>query len=79
MCEENVDEYFEKIGAFNISSYYGLLNRMPDRKFVEKQYFLKTHRKLNLDNPVTFNEKLQWLKLYYHKDIFTKMVDKLSV
>lgn len=64
---------------FNISSYYGLLNRMPDRKFVEKQYFLKTHRKLNLDNPVTFNEKLQWLKLYYHKDIFTKMVDKLSV
>ncbi len=32
--------------------------------------------KLNLNNPQTFNEKLQWLKLYDRKDIYTTMVDK---
>lgn len=33
-------------------------------------------KKLNLDNPKTFNEKLQWLKLYDRKPEYTKMVDK---
>lgn len=64
---------------FNISSYYGLLNLMSDRRYIEKQYYLKTHRKLNLENPITFNEKLQWLKLYYRESIFTTMVDKIAV
>lgn len=31
---------------------------------------------LNLDNPQTFNEKLQWLKLNHHKPEYTTMVDK---
>jgi len=31
---------------------------------------------LDLDNPKTFNEKLQWLKLFYHKPEYTTMVDK---
>ena len=31
---------------------------------------------LNLDNPKTFNEKLQWLKLHDRKPIYTTMVDK---
>lgn len=31
---------------------------------------------LNLDNPQTFNEKLQWLKLNYHKPEYITMVDK---
>lgn len=33
----------------------------------------------NLDNPSTFNEKLNWMKLYYHLPIFTKLVDKYEV
>ena len=35
--------------------------------------------KLNLDNPITFNEKLQWLKLYNRKPEYTIMVDKVKV
>ena len=34
------------------------------------------HKKLDLDNPKTYNEKLQWLKLYDRKPIYTIMVDK---
>ena len=33
---------------------------------------------LNLDNPKTFNEKLQWLKLYNRNPLYTVMVDKVK-
>ncbi|MCB6992801.1 glycosyl transferase [bacterium 210820-DFI.6.37] len=34
------------------------------------------HKSLNLKNPQTFNEKLQWLKLHDRKPRYTGMVDK---
>ena len=34
------------------------------------------HKKLNLSTPKTFNEKLQWLKLYDRKPEYSDMVDK---
>lgn len=37
------------------------------------------NRKMNLREPKTFNEKLQWLKLYDRKPEYTKMVDKYEV
>lgn len=36
-------------------------------------------KRLNLDNPLTFNEKLQWLKLYNRRPEYTKYVDKYEV
>lgn len=46
-------------------------------KFVLKNlYRMRFGKKLNLKNPQTFNEKLQWLKLYDRKPEYTKMVDK---
>ena len=36
-------------------------------------------KKLNLKNPQTLNEKLQWLKLYNRKPEYTMMVDKVEV
>lgn len=50
--------------------------RIPDKKYLEIVYKNKFHKKLNLDNPQTFNEKLQWLKLYDRNPEYTKMVDK---
>ena len=50
--------------------------KMNDRKFIEKKFFLRMNKKLNLNNPQTFNEKLQWLKLYDRNPEYTKMVDK---
>lgn len=47
-----------------------------DKKYVEAIYLLVFGEKLNLKNPKTFNEKLQWLKLYDHNPEYTKMVDK---
>ena len=53
--------------------------KMDDRTYIEKLYRLSIGKKLNLDNPKTFNEKLQWLKLYNRKPEYTKMVDKYEV
>ena len=49
---------------------------VPDEPYVKARYYLKNGEKLNLKNPKTFNEKMQWLKLHNRKDIYTKMVDK---
>ena len=49
-----------------------------DRKYLEMLFPLNVGYKLNLDHPVTYNEKLQWLKLYDRRPEYTKMVDKVE-
>ncbi len=57
-----------------------LIKKMLSDKIVLKIQFKKNlGSKLNLPNPQTFNEKLQWLKLNDRKDIYTTMVDKYDV
>ena len=52
---------------------------LSDRMFLKIQFRLKMGYPLNLDNPQTYNEKLQWLKLYNRRPEYTKMVDKYEV
>lgn len=54
----------------------GILNFLSDKSFLKLKFKLITGYKLNLKSPETFNEKIQWLKLYDRKDIYTIMVDK---
>lgn len=59
-----------------------LLSKMsflPDKTYLKIKYRLEMGKKLNLENPQTFNEKLQWLKVYNRKPEYTMMVDKYSV
>lgn len=55
------------------------LIRLSDKKFIEYRFLSEMGYKLNLKNPKTFNEKLQWLKLYDRNPEYTKMVDKYEV
>ena len=50
--------------------------KMNDEDYVKKMFKLKMGYELDLDNPVTYNEKLQWLKLNYHNPECVTMVDK---
>ena len=50
--------------------------KMSDRAYLKLLYRERMGKKFNLDNPQTFNEKLNWLKLNDRKDIYTTMVDK---
>lgn len=56
-----------------------LLSLMPDKIYLKLKYRVVMHKKLDLKNPKTFNEKLQWLKLYNRKPEYTTMVDKYAV
>ena len=67
-----------KYGLLALSSR-GLLNWMPDSMYLRCMYWARIKKKLNLKNPKTFNEKLQWLKLHDRKPIYTTMVDKYEV
>lgn len=49
---------------------------LNDSFYLKYVYKEQTGKKLNLKNPQTFNEKLQWLKIHDRKDIYTTMVDK---
>lgn len=51
---------------------------LPDKMYLKLMYRYHMHKRLDLKNPKTFNEKLQWLKLYDRKDIYTVMVDKVA-
>lgn len=51
---------------------------IPDATYLKLRYCLLMGKKLNLKNPTLFTEKLQWLKLYDRKDIYTIMVDKYA-
>lgn len=53
-----------------------LFHYVPDRIAVSIKYRNHFYKKLNLKNPKTFNEKLQWLKLYDRRPEYTMMVDK---
>ena len=50
-----------------------------DAFYLRIYYWLAMRKKLPLDNPQTFNEKLQWLKLYDRKPEYTRLVDKVAV
>lgn len=51
-------------------------NIEKDKKYLKILYKYRMKKKLNIDNPQTFNEKLQWLKLYDRNPEHIKMVDK---
>lgn len=54
----------------------GKLGFIKDEKYLKLMYWASIGKKLNLDNPKTFNEKLQWLKLHDRKPEYSAMVDK---
>lgn len=54
---------------------------LPKRTLSGIYFRILVHQKLNLDNPQTLNEKLQWLKLYYfpNNPLAIKCTDKYQV
>lgn len=61
---------------FSALSRRGFFNWMDDKAYYQLWFRVRMGYKLNLENPQTFNEKLQWLKLNDRKPIYTTMVDK---
>ena len=81
-------ENFKKIFKYLCDSKYrfsinlkkfNMHKKMSDKKVLENLYYFTFKKNINWDNPQTFNEKLQWLKLHDRNYEYNKMVDKYLV
>ena len=78
---------FKKVHRYLKSPYYALGDDLIKihPKWMSDEYFIKVFWKqmmgysLDLKHPKTFNEKLQWMKLYDRNPLYTDLVDKLKV
>ena len=55
------------------------LRFLPDKTYIKLYYRLRVGRPLNMKNPTTLNEKLQWLKFNYRFPLQSIVSDKLLV
>lgn len=76
-----------KLGKYFLDSDYrfivnaakfGHFPWMDDKSYIERMFKAKLGYQLDLNNPRTFNEKLQWLKLYDRNPAYSIMVDKYT-
>lgn len=71
-----ITTYFKEPRVLGIAILTHFGTWLPDALYLKIMFRLKMGYGLNLKNPKTFNEKLQWLKLYNRKPEYTPMVDK---
>ena len=64
------------LGVYLLSKFAVLF---PDKLYLKLLFRLRMGYWMDFDNPQTFNEKLQWLKLYNRRPEYTQMVDKYAV
>ncbi|AOZ95496.1 ATP-grasp fold amidoligase family protein [Butyrivibrio hungatei] len=58
---------------------YMLLSPLSDRTFSIIQHRIVNGRRLNLDNPESYNDKIHWIKVYDHNPVYHKLADKIEV
>ena len=76
----SVSAYFIALTTGEQAFIFRKISRfLPDRMFLKCKYRLTFGRRLDLRNPLTFNEKIQWLKLYDRQDAYHAMADKCEV
>lgn len=69
----------ENKSSFLASVLENLNFLFPDKLYLQLLFRCKMGYKLNLKNPKSFSEKLQWLKLYNRNPLYTTLVDKYAV
>lgn len=69
--------YIQKIISRFIAK--GFFNFLSDKTFLKLAFWARLNQKLDLDNPISLNEKIQWLKLHDRKELYAKIVDKYAV
>lgn len=71
--------YIKKPNLLGISILSRFAPIIPDKQYLKWRFRLEMGYPLNLNNPKTFCERIQWLKLYNRKPEYTQMVDKYAV
>lgn len=79
MIRKALKYVFDPNYRFIIDANRGKYNNLPDEEFLKRKFKVIFGRELDLKAPQTFNEKLQWLKLYNRRPEYTMLVDKYLV
>ncbi|MCR5675156.1 MAG: glycosyl transferase [Lachnospiraceae bacterium] len=64
---------------FNYLAKLGIYDRMPDEEYLTRIFYNELGYPLDLQDPKTFNEKQQWLKINGFYPIYTDYADKVKV
>lgn len=64
---------------FLINAELHLYDKMSDEEYIRRRYRAIFGKDINLENPQTISEKLQWIKLYDRRPLYTLLVDKYLV
>lgn len=75
----NIVKKYHKIEGKKTYDYYASLDKGYYKYELAIWYQKKMGKELHLDNPVTYNEKIQWMKLYGVTPLITELSDKLAV
>ena len=62
-----------------IYDWLKMYKNLPDKEYLSKMYYCCFGKKIDLDDPKTFNEKIQWLKLNDRRSEYTSLVDKYEM
>lgn len=75
-----IEQYIKHpLRTYSLISRFGLTRFVPDELHLRIIYRALVGKKLNLDDPRGFNEKLNWLKLHDRNPLYNTLVDKLAV
>ncbi len=64
---------------YMLATAKGLMNWVDDETQLKRMFKISVGYPLDLSNPKTFNEKLQWLKLHDRNPLYSTLVDKYAV
>lgn len=68
----------DKDYRYNVLLNKGVYRNVRDEEVLKRLYYIHFRKELDFDNPKTYTEKLQWLKIYDHRPVYTQMVDKVG-
>jgi hypothetical protein len=74
LCKNNKITFYEYISNSDLIKN---MNEKDYPKFLSDYFYFETGEKLNIKSPKTFNEKIQWLKLYDNIPLKAQLTDKL--
>lgn len=80
----NTLKYKGLVGFYIYLTFYKLYwwlknNRLSDKRYLKRRFKKAQGYDLNIDNPITLNEKINWLKLNYSHPLEHVMADKFAV
>ncbi len=76
---KNNNSYLKLLWFKRLALKASKANAISDRQYIETSFEKNFGKKPDLDNPQTYYEKLNWLKLYYHNDLMSIVADKFAV